>query len=180
MQRAYTVEYEMTDELADSIVRAVLSRWKHFLGLLVLSGRGPLVLALFLLLVVVLLRPQLSAGEAAAMMVLLGGAAALIARQNVYRAARWSLLLPYFGGAPRTMQITFAEDGIVLETAGLNGKQAWREVAAVEVHPDLWLVRLRSHGHIAVPAAELSPELQDFVRRRALESGAEVDQGPGT
>jgi hypothetical protein len=179
VQRTYTVEYEMTDELADEIVRAVLSRWKHFFRLLVYAARGPLVFALFLLLVVVLLRPQLSAGEALAMIALLAAAAILIARLNIYRGARLALLLPYFGGASRTMQVTFAEDGIVLETAGWNVKQDWREIAAVEIHPGLWLVRLRSGGQIAVPAAVLSSELETFLRRRALEAGAAVDAAPG-
>jgi hypothetical protein len=177
VQRTYTVEFEMTDELADSIVQAVLADWKHFLRLLAQLARAPGVVALLLLLVVLLLRPEMPAAAIVTMAALLGVTAALIARLNVYRSARWAMLLPYYAGAPRTLQVTFAEDGITMDTAGLSGKHPWSAVSAVEVRQDLWLFRLRPDGHFAVPAAVLEPEVQAFLRRRAHEAGAAVNGG---
>jgi hypothetical protein len=179
MQQSYTVEYEMTDELAEDTVRAALSDWGHFLRLFALAGGAPFFLALLLLLAILLLfRPHLSPGEALAMLALLGTAAAIIARHNVYRSARWAVLLPYAAGAERTWQVTFSEDGIAMEMGGLGGKQSWRQVTAVEAHPELWLFRLRGYGNLAVPASVLSPELRTFLRRRAQEAGADVGRLP--
>jgi hypothetical protein len=169
MERTYTVEYEMTDELAEGTVRAVLSSWRHYLRLFAWYGGGPFFLGLLILLAVLLLfRPQLSPGEGVLMVALLAFAAGLLARQNLHRSLRMGLQLASYGGASRTLHITFADDGVVFEMAGVGGKLAWEGIEVVEVHHDLWLFRLRFQGQFAVPVSVLSPELQGFLRERAL------------
>jgi hypothetical protein len=170
MQSVCSVEFEMTDQLADQVVRATLSDWKHFMAMFAWCGATPAFLALVLLAVVLCgARPQLAPSDYMVMIGLLALATGLIIRFLVYRQARWGLLLLYQGGGKRTVRVTFSESGVAIDTAGLVGSRDWHDVAAIEVFRDLWLFRFQPSGSLGVPRSVLTDEGETLVRRKAAE-----------
>jgi len=103
----------------------------------------------------------------------------MMRRSACQREARASVLAPFEGQSHRRMSVDFSEDRIRMEAATFQSTATWNDVDEVLLWPDFWLLRLRAGGQFVVPAAAISPELGELIRRKAADAGAEVRQDVG-
>lgn len=177
MEDRYAVEFDMTDELAARIARAVLAdrrlfwRFGQMLGL-------PLLLLTVLLFwpTILVLRDSLSPLVIVAAVIVIGIVYWLLLSLLVRRYVCWTILLPFHGQARRTVRVIFSEEHIFMETGELSGERNWKELDAIQVFSGLWLFRLEAGGHLAVPMSALSPDLEALIRRKAAAAGMNIQE----
>jgi hypothetical protein len=176
MDDRFSVEFEMTDDLAARIARAVLTDRGHYLRLS--QGIGlPLLLLTVLLFwpTVLVLREHLSPVGLLAVFLGVCVGYLFLLRLLVYRYTCWGILLPFYGQT-RTVRMTFSDEHIFMETGELSGERKWKEIDEIRVLPHLWLFRLEPGGHFAVPTEVLSAELQALIRRKVHEEGKDLHE----
>jgi hypothetical protein len=172
MRDNFSVEYEMTDDLAAQLTRAVLADRRYFLQMA--QGTGLLLFVLMVLLfwpAILVVRDQLSPPVLVVIIAALAIGFWVMLRILVHRYAHWATLLPFLGQSTRTIQLHFSDDHIGVEVSGVTGDRSWKDVERIEIFATLWLFRLRPAGHFALPVSILSPDLESFLRRKAIEAG---------
>lgn len=174
MPDTHTVEFDVTDELADRYARAVVDR-------VILPRGGLLSRPAFLIVPLLLLLPLVALGwlppAMFALLVLLAAGFVVVGmmrRSVCLGEARAAVLAPFEGQSHRRMRVDFAEDRIRMEAPAIESTASWSDLGEVLLWPDFWLLRLRAGGQFVVPASAISSELGDSIRRKAAEAGAEV------
>ncbi|MBL8799308.1 MAG: YcxB family protein [Planctomycetia bacterium] len=176
MNEPLTVEFEVTDELADRYARRLVER-------VVLPGGGWLSRPAFLVVPLVLLLPLVVGGWLppalyVVLAVLAGGLALMSrARRSFLRGeARASVLAPFEGQTERRLRVVFTDEQIRMEAPDLQSTAAWSDLGQVVVWPDFWLLRLRAGGQFVLPAESVSADLNELIRRKAGETGADLQE----
>jgi hypothetical protein len=174
MPDTHTLEFEVTDELADRYARTVVDR-------VILPRTGLLSRPTFLIVPLLLLAPLVVFGWLppamfAMLAVLAAGfvAVGMMRRSVCLGEARSSALAPFEGQLSRRMRVDFSEDGIRMEAPAIQSTATWKDLGEVLLWPDFWLLRLRAGGQFVVPAAAIAPELGEMIRRKAAVAGAEI------
>jgi YcxB-like protein len=177
LQERFSIEYEMTDELAGKVARAVLADRKHFRRFSQWVGLPLFILTVLLFWPTLLvLRDQLSPAVIVAVVVIIGIGFYLLLSLLVYRYTYWTVLLPFLGQDQRTMRVTFSEENIFMEVGEVSGERKWKDLEGIQVFSNLWLFRVQPGGHFAVPVSALSPQLEELIRRKAKEAGTEFQE----
>jgi hypothetical protein len=177
LQDRFAIEYEMTDELAAKVARAVLSDRQHFRRFSQWVGLPLFILTVLLFWPTLLvLRDQLSPAVIVAVVAVIGVGFYLLLSLLVYRYTYWTVLMPFLGQEQRLMRVTFSDEHIFMEVGEVSGEKKWKELEGIQVYPNFWLFRLQPGGHFAVPISALSPELEELIRRKAKEAGAEFHE----
>jgi hypothetical protein len=175
MQDCFSVEYEMTDELASQLTRALLKDRRHFRQLAQGTGFGLLILMVLLFWPTLLvLHNQLSPVVLITVAAILAIGYWLMLKVLVYRYAHWATLVPFFGQADRKIRLSFSEDRIGLHVGEAVVDTNWKEVEEIQVSAHFWLFRLQNGGHFALPTSHLEPGLEEMIRRKAGEAEAEI------
>jgi hypothetical protein len=173
----YDVEFEMTDDLAAKVARAVLADRQHFRRFSQWVGLPLFILTVLLFWPTLLvLRDQLSPPVIVAVVAIIGIGFYLLLSLLVYRYTYWTVLMPFLGQPQRTMRVTFSDEHIFMEIGEVTGDHQWKDLEGIQVYPKFWLFRLQPGGHFAVPVSALSPEVQALIRRKATEAGTEIDE----
>jgi hypothetical protein len=173
MPEPIAVEFEVTDQLAARLSRALLRDPDYYQRLAAVSSRAPLLLTIFLLSATLFaLWPWLNLLLAVVLVVLFWLGYQALLRYLLFKKGVWAALLPFQGQPHRQLRLTFADDQITLAAAAFTTTVPWADIAEVVPGPDFWLLRLRAGGHFGVPVAVLSPDLQTLIRRQAVAAGA--------
>src|SRR6266852_5832982 len=115
-QDRFAVEFEMTDELAGRVARAVLADRQHFRRFSQWVGLPLLLLTVLLFWPTLLvLRDKLSPAVLIAVVVGIGIGFWLLLSLLVYRYTYWTVLLPFLGQQQRTVRVTFSDEHIFME-----------------------------------------------------------------
>jgi len=174
LQDRFAIEFEMTDELAAKVARAVLADRQHFRRFSQWVGLPLLLLTVLLFWPTLLvLRDQLSPPVIIAVVAIIGVVFYLLLSLLVYRYTYWTVLMPFLGQDQRIMRLSFSDEHIFMEIGEFSGERKWKDLEGIHVYPNFWLFRLQAGGHFAVPTSVLSPELQELIRRKAKETGTE-------
>jgi hypothetical protein len=177
MQDCYSVEYEMTDELASRVTRALLSDRRQFRQRA--QGSGFFLLVLMVLLywpTILVLRDQISPAVIVLVFVILAVGFWLMLRTLVYRNTQWAVWMPFLVQPDRKLRLTISDDHISMEMAEAVVEHSWKNIGQIQVFPGLWLLRVEPGGHIALPAANMPPGLEELIRRKAGELGIEIQE----
>ena len=176
MEPIHLIEYELTSELATE-VRNTLVRWEsrrgwrrdlpYYLGALAFAA----------LVIWLGLTGWISTGVASGLLCLV----ALFVLIAVYR--RWSgahmaslFALLALGTSDRRVRIEFLEKRLRMETEYFRGEGAWTEFEEAVIFPTFWLLRFTNGGQVMLPAAKVSPQVEEFIRAQALEVDAPIRQ----
>src|SRR5262245_28559246 len=174
MQPLLSIEYELTTEMASSIQRELV-RWELRRGrwrdLPLFFGAG-----LFIALIVWLglagwILPAVGGGLACLVVLFVMGA--LFRRWSASHAAAATALIGLHS-MDRRVRVEFADDRVRMETEFFRGEGTWNELDEVVVFPAFWLLRLSNGGRIVLPAANISAELNAFIRDKAAQVSAPV------
>jgi hypothetical protein len=177
MEDRFTVEYEMTEDLARRVARAVLADRKLLRSFRQMVGLPLLLLTVLLFWPTLLaIRDSLSPVALVAVFLIVALGYWLLLSILVYRYACWSILIPFYGQSKRLMRLIFSDEHIFMETGEHSGEQNWKDFDQIQVFSSVWLFRLQSGGHVALPVAVLSPELEALIRRKATEYGISIHE----
>jgi hypothetical protein len=174
MEPLYTVEYELTTELAAHIERT-LSRyelrrgWRHDIP-------GYVAAVVFAALIIWLgLQGWIVVGVGSALLFVLTllVMGAVWRRLAISRGAAFTALLALHT-TDRRVRIEFAEERVRLETEYFRGEGAWTELDEVIVFTGFWALRLSNGGLVVIPAPMVSPELEAFIRTKAQRNMAPI------
>lgn len=175
----FTLEFELTDEMADDYARAIVQRLSH--------GEGLIPRHSFLILLAVVL------GSLALLALftgrlppeVLGGVAFVLAlfwffgwlrRRMHYQEYRWAVLLPFQGLERRTVHVRFFDDQIAMELGDLHFQSGWAELGEIVVLPGFWLLRLREGGQFVIPSRGITSEIEAFLRGKAAAAGLRLQE----
>lgn len=173
----FAIEYEMTDELARKVARAVVADRQHFRRFSQWVGLPLFILTVLLFWPTLLvLRDQLSPGVIVAVVAIIGIGFYLLLTMLVHRYTYWTVLMPFLGQEHRMMRLTFSDEHIFMEVGEVSVDRKWKDLEEIQVYADFWLFRLQPGGHIAVPVSALSPELEELIRRKAKEAGTQIHE----
>jgi hypothetical protein len=175
MQDCYSVEYEMTDDLARQLTRALLSDRRYFRQLA--RGSGFFLFLLMVLLfwpTILVIREQLSPGVLIGVVAILAVVFWLMLRALVYRSTHWAILVPFLGQPERMIRLTISDDHISMGVGEAVIEQKWKEIEQIQVFAGFWLFRLQIGGHFALPVSLLEPGLEELIRRKARETEIDI------
>ncbi len=174
MENRHAIEFEMTDELAGRIARAVLADRGNFRRLCQRVGLPLLLLTVLLFWPTLLvLREHLTPAALIASIMVIAAGYYLMLRILVYRYVCWSVLAPFHAQGQRTVRVVFSDEHIYMESGDLSGEQKWKELDAIQVSAKTWFFGLKPGGVFAIPAPTASSDLETLIRRKATEAGTE-------
>lgn len=187
-------EYELTDDLAVQSTEAMFA-WqaRQVKAALVTQGAlhpaVPLVLSMAFL-VIGIAAVLLLGGDGLFIQVLIVSSVLLL----FYLAFKWALYFyPPFTRwylrrlalrgirtlNPRTIRWSIYDDRFDTQSAAIQRSLPWRNLRAIQIAGDFWFFHMQgADAPLLVPARELTSELQTFIRRKAVEVGAMVEEEP--
>jgi hypothetical protein len=174
MTEQHTIEYELTDELANRLGRLMVDR--YFYGHSFQRQAPWLVIGVIIVLIVLfaleLLQREVFGFLLVVLAMLIGYA--WFRRILLHRDLVWAFLMPFQGQAGRRLRLSFSPTILDFKLGGEHYEAEWEELAVVWILPDFWVLRLKTGGQYVLPHESLTPEMEALIRRKAREVEARV------
>lgn len=170
----FIIEYHLTEEMADRLGRTMLDRYFYGRSFHRFAPLG--VIAILGLFTLAYQLEFLTRDAFAFLLVVLAAMCgyAWCRRLILFQNARSVARLPLQGRQTLPMRLTVTQTLLSLRSAVENYEAEWEELAVVWVLPDFWILRFKTDAQLVLPLDALTPELEDFIRRKAAGANAGI------
>lgn len=174
MDQRFTIEYDLTEEMAERLGRLMLDR--YFYGH-AFHRFAPLALIVLLGVLIVLFWLEFLTREVfgfflVVLATLVGYA--WFRRILLFQNARWASLMPLQGRGSLRLSLSLSPTLLGLRGGDLDYEAEWEELAGVWVLNDFWILRLKTGGQFIIPADLLTSPIEELIRQKAQQVGAAV------
>ncbi len=191
MPQAYSIQYEFNEEIAEQAADAFIRMprqeldakfWKALVGLVVFTALGGLMVLLgeYMDFDWWLMLPLF------AFLGVFGGLLVILLSLHfftwcvtcIFPLARWSLrrsmMKPFRDLGDCTIRWVFSDEKFEVHTANKDREVPWSNLKQVRIVRGFWGLRMIGSPTLMLPAAHLSPDIQNLIRRKARDAEVKV------